>query len=107
MTIRGLIEAVQAGEATDFTAMLTPDVHPVDRSKRCGWAVSAYRGNLNAAAQLHRAMLPGWRWRLEEHAALVCRIKDDFTRAGCAKDPARAWLLAILRALEATQEQTP
>lgn len=51
-----------------------------------GWG--AYRGSLDAALRLHEALLPGWEWHLKSWS-------------GMADTPARAWLLAILRALQA------
>lgn len=98
MTLRRLIEAV--GEGTIAPHDLDAFIPVFGLTTQCNDALDAYRGSLDAAKRLHDALLPGWAWRLEARAALVCRRKDDFTRAGCAKDPARAWLLAILRALD-------
>jgi hypothetical protein len=72
--------------------------------------LDAYNGSLDAALRLHEALLPGWnvqrlfgpyrndpRWRIT--------IKDmdpkGAEESAIADNPARAWLLAILRALKA------
>jgi len=57
---------------------------------------------LSAAQSLHEAVLPGWRWAIANDA-LKSRavVQRDFTLPGVdASDdtPARAWLLAILKA---------
>ena len=100
-----LIAAVEAGTAKDFRALLTDSDNPAERAKRCGWASSAYNGSLDAALRLHEALLPGWDYSIDN----VQRVKpfvyvvDDggpefHAEAGT---PARAFLLAILRALQA------
>jgi hypothetical protein len=110
MTIRGLIEAIERGEATmtDFDDALPPDGTPFKNAPQSIASIDAglaYSGSLDAAKRLHDALLPGWvitiervnsgRWmatlRLEPRVGTV-RANDD--------DGARAWLLAILRALE-------
>ena len=110
MTIRGLIEAVERGEppvtwrafnADERIAMLAGD---------------AFHGSLDAAKALHDALLPGWWW-----AVGTCKVSDDARvspdDARRAPDggewadytdidqrppgnPARAWLLSILIAVE-------
>jgi hypothetical protein len=98
MTLLGLIEAVSDGTDKNATVTAAREAFP-DLSIRRD-VLKACDGSLDAAQALHDALLPGWKWRIEARAAVVCRMKDEFTRAGCAKNPARAWLIAILRALE-------
>jgi len=94
-----LIEAVEA-DADDI------DMFPAisDMTHR-NWFVQAYNGSLDAALRLHEALLPGWDYSIDN----VQRVKpfvyvvDDggpefHAEAGT---PARAFLLAILRALQA------
>lgn len=100
MTLQKLIDAVQRGDHAGDLVMALPDQRATDLF------YAANRGSLDAAKALHDALLPGWRWRIEAQGVWVWRIKDDFTRAGCAKEPARAWLIAILRALEQTAPKT-
>ncbi len=116
MTISKLIEAIEAGtlDVSDLVAF-EPEEHAA--------AWNAYEGSLDAAKALHDALLPGWSWRKpavpwEPESAAVqspnwqpADDEDDeggypFFK-GNSNDPARAGLLAILRALEATQEPTP
>ena len=59
----------------------------------------AYAGSLDAAKALHEAVLPGQDWSISPSKSYA---GNGFK--GESKDPARAWLLAILRALHA-QEQ--
>jgi hypothetical protein len=91
--VRKLREAVEAGR--DNSELWRPALGDHGFT-----GMQAFHGSLDAAKALHDALLPGWRWHIEAKAAVVCRIKDDFTRAGCADNPARAWVIAILRALE-------
>ena len=77
----------------------------------------AYNGSLDAAKALHDSLLPGWPKNLNfiEHIdGNVCCMfgpipddagKWDFAPKFDAKaaNPARAWLLAILRAYRETQ----
>jgi hypothetical protein len=72
-------------------------------------AINAHLGSLDAAKALHEAVLPGWTfvigpaavhlWRNEDYGDPFCAPYE-----GKSDNPARAWLLAILRALHA-QEQ--
>ena len=97
-----LIEAVEAGTATacDFGLMF-----PLATNFEHTRAWEAYLGSLDAAKALHDALLPGWDWS-------VCNVAPDKGAAdigngtgklitAIADTPARAWLLAILRALKA------
>jgi hypothetical protein len=70
------------------------------------------RGSLDAAHALHKAVLPGWDYRLgrdEEdfHALVFVSGRMDAHKGDwemCQDYPARAWLLAILAALIAQEE---
>ena len=69
----------------------------------------AFEGSLDAAKALHDAVLPGWDLQ-------ICTYEDDLfevsvslplcvkTYDGLSKIIARAWLLAIIRALIAQEE---
>ncbi len=118
--IRTLREAVEAGE-TDFKIGELCFVagfsdHAVD-------VLRANSGSIDAAKALHDAMLPDgsgnggtnwsveirrggmemdedWLWRVEisdGNSHVSCDVSED----AAADTPARAWLLAILKALEA------
>ena len=66
----------------------------------------AYRGSLDAAAALHEALLPGWFPGMSQNIhsrywfAWVQNSEGSHFSATEA-DPARAWLIAVLRAVEA------
>ena len=114
MTIRGLIEAVEAGEVGwNRLATTAEDAIP---PKEAALAATAYSGSLDAAKALHDALLPGWWW-----AVGTCKVSDDARvspddarRAPGGGEwadytdidqrppgnPARAWLLSILIAVE-------
>lgn len=80
------------------------------------WEVAraADMGDLNAAKALHDALLPGWVARPQIGGAGAgvkvwhCTVEDWETgeeiEANNMPDPARAWLLALLRALESLSE---
>jgi len=110
-----LIEAVEAGQwlsVLNVAAKVFPNETPNIGARNCYyWVLDAYRGGgvlpggLDAALRLHEALLPGWDYSIDN----VQRVKpfvyvvDDggpefHAEAGT---PARAFLLAILRALQA------
>ena len=64
---------------------------------------SAYHGSLNAAKALHEAVLPGWEWWRDGETGDMFvgdgSHLDDFWSDLYEEDPARAWLIAILKAL--------
>ena len=64
-----------------------------------GEALSAYDGSLDAAKALHEAVLPEWDWVITPDGASVYSPHDNSPTDGDLDNPARAWLLAILRAL--------
>jgi hypothetical protein len=126
-----LIKAVEAGtfDATNerparFNAFMDLAEHVFPQDVRAlnanGW--NAYRGDLNAAMALHKALLPGFfvtltrlckewdgdtitlepdDWRAEVYDGT--RNETGIYETADSADPARAWLLAILRALEAAE----
>ena len=93
-----LIEAIEAGR--DFGSLL-------DSMPREWWPhiVGAYKGSLDAARALHDALLPGWWWvKPDGHESGTIRVvgPDDGdcypSAVGKNANPARAWLIAILKA---------
>jgi len=105
MTIRGLIEAIERGDmsATVEAAMAAFTDLTIWRHvlKACG-------GSLDAAKALHDALLPGCGFFIgdengESGGDVIAMTRNPATEAvteGSSTIPARAWLLAILRALE-------
>jgi hypothetical protein len=68
------------------------------------WAFGAYHGSLNAARALHDTVLPGWTYcdhlrRGMRYTVYVGKSIEYATFDGVSGDPARAWLIAILKAL--------
>ena len=121
-----LIEAVEAGEAG--WNRLATIAEEAMLPREAALSATAYSGSLDAALRLHEALLPGWfstitrlcgefdgdtktltptDWRAEVSDGWRGRPDDDdpedhFQSADDAV-PARAWLLAILRAVKAQQ----
>ena len=66
----------------------------------------ANNGSLDGAKQLHEAVLPEWEWVLHcggpAEVFTPDGVLDSFI--GANADPARAWLIAILEALIAMEE---
>jgi len=80
-----------------------------------GWddmmVLAAFDGYLDAAKALHDALLPGYGWGAGPWGARVWLYSDDQKWDGSVRQevemidtPARAWLLAILRAHAAKLE---
>lgn len=98
-----LIEAVEAGalpgDATGADYGLPP---ALTGSPTMMTIYAAFSGSLDAALALHDALLPGWDWGVWNGEAMVSSA-DAEDHFGEASNPARAWLLCILRA-KAAQE---
>ena len=92
--LQALLMKVEAGEW--WANLPRPDILHTDLC----W--KAFNGSLDAAKALHDAVLPGYEWLLGKSNAKVFPYNDTADIAGSygmASDPARAWLIAILRAL--------
>lgn len=115
MSLSKLIEAVEAGTlcSGDFITLddceLIYSVFPLSEENHHAELVSlCMEGSLDAALSLHKALLPGWHWRGDDGQGqewpYMCVWHPEGKLAGCgdaeAEEPARAWLLAILRAME-------
>jgi len=111
-----LLEKVEAG--TDEAGMFCPMWHEVGL---CIEAEGAFAGSLDAAKALHEAVLPGWTVRFcaftphgksapHVHAFRMRQTGDDPSMGGNSTGyigdcPARAWLIAILKALIAKETE--
>ena len=63
-------------------------------------ARDAFNGSLDAAEALHDAVLPGWSCALNTNGGAQVIGPNGERRHGLKQDaPARAWLIAILKAL--------
>lgn len=113
MSIAALIEAVEAGTIPRHD--LDAFIPVLGLTMEANNALDAYRSSLDAARALHDALLPDWylldlgelpNRDVKKWVAVVRpREEDETTRSVVERDndPARAWLLAILRAKEAGQ----
>ena len=108
--LRALEKAVEAAAIDGMTPHCDlPAIH----------VLGAYYGSLDAAKALHEALLPGWRMDALWQGGVLCENDDDWScRLRCVfgksrvvenderaaiPSPARAWLLAIIRALIAQE----
>lgn len=100
--LQKLIERVERGEAVKWADFV---LHVGIKNARL--AGSAQSGSLDAAKAMHEALLPGWWYSLDWVMASVTNGPDDddgpWFNAAIEGNPARAWLLAILRAHAAQQ----
>lgn len=102
--LRQLIEAVEGDNNPEFEwgHCIQALGNKAYLSKMC---VDAYHGSLDAAKALHEALLPdGFWYDVEPGYAIVYDehgINDWQTEKNDTDCPARAWLIAILKAYEA------
>ena len=121
--LKNLIEAVEAGTATTRSFHCEP--FETCQNGEFTNAVNAYFGDLNAAKALHDALLPGCSARMTDHGTEYDDVgrwhvkvnwehmdwQPSFTAAGPfgfsahSNSPARAWLLATLRARAALAQK--
>ena len=101
--LRELAKKVEAGEALPLLYFLNVFDVP---SATSAWLCQS--ADLNAAKALHEAVLPGWDWNVCSWAGADIHPGEDQLAAwmpgGNYDNPARSWLLAILRALIAREE---
>ena len=100
--LKALVDKVEAGSLT-YDYCIVQHVHGVGMNASM-W--DAYQGSLDAAKSLHEAVLPGWSW--QGFGGELWRVwqKSDpeFNFVGLEHDtPARAWMLAIIKALIARE----
>lgn len=98
-----LIEAVEAGDDLPEIGHGYWQFLP---ATACILSARVYHeGSLDDALALHEALLPGWRARLDIGCRRRCWMisPDNQKLDAYAPTPARAWLLAILRAYRSVQ----
>lgn len=101
-----LIEAVEGGTAT------APQIHDA-LGRNALHAISAFNGSLDAAKALHDALVPNLIAKITvggvgckyHHCTLEDWDSGEDTHADNQPDPARAWLIAILRAYREETEK--
>lgn len=112
INLDALIAAVEAGSFPgDMCAadLKLPGIECIDE------VYDVFSGSLDAAKALHDALLPGFDWCLTNDAshagdedgpaAMLARKSGGFEVQTQSPSPARAWLLAILKAYRATMEE--
>lgn len=106
-----LIEKVEAGDQPqpkDFRAALEVPMQDMRYTQMPNDARAAYGGSIDAAKALHEAVLPKdstWQYYSGDGSCVVGFGPGPTDYEESHHDnPARAWLLAILRALHAQQE---
>ncbi|MDF3904646.1 hypothetical protein [Paracoccus sp. AS002] len=120
-----LIEAVEAGRG-DAVSIFTKRLSSAARDRGAYWpshdVEKAFSGSLDAALAMHKALLPGWAlerltmwpgkngectahlWGTHEQVGERWHSAKDGRVDASAPTPARAWLLAILRAYRQHRE---
>ena len=100
-----LIAAVEAGTMHDGHVMRASIV-----VQWGGLVVAAFDGSLDAAIALHDALMPGWDYCIDyvQRVKPLAYVQDEGgpTFDGEADNPARSWLLAILKAVNARERKT-
>jgi len=105
--LRDLLVKVEAGTifagdfVTDEEAALVYDAFPPNDDDVVGsaeWVGLAHDGSLDAAKVLHEAVLPGCSWGVGDTCAGVY-INGEYRSKEVCGNPARAWLICILRAM--------
>lgn len=93
--LRDLLVKVEAGEAGwNRLATIAEDALP---PREAALAATAYRGSLDAAKALHDAVLPGWGFAVTQVGANIEGPTEFYSDD--ANNPARAWLIAVIKAL--------
>jgi hypothetical protein len=102
--LKAMLAKVEAG-SFKWNAWAEP---PLDRSLM-GKVEDAYSGSLDAAKKLHEAVVPDWGWMRYNTGgvSLVRKIDGNVvSHTGInLGNPARAWLIAIIKALIWEAEQ--
>ena len=106
--LRALEQKVAAGEASEVRELILSD--KINFNPAWLGVGRIMEGSLDAAKALHEAVLPGWDWECMNAGWDFAVSKGDPCRGNyacfdaCSPKPARAWLLAIIRALIAECE---
>ena len=101
-TLDALIEALEAGEEY-IERDIQNTLGGYRQSEASRMVMGAYQGSLDAAKALHEALLPKGTAMIgtdRPRAFVQCRDGSSVTCFG--ENPARAWLLAVLKAYRAS-----
>jgi hypothetical protein len=100
-----LLAKVEAGDSYDSDQLTNYDSigegFGFQEHYKHAWVIDAWRGSLDAAKALHDAVLPEWDFSLGPNCAEVADYPNrcGVYFIGTSSNPARAWLIAILKAL--------
>ena len=108
MTLDDLIKVVEAGDDV-LVLVVVRDMASAAHDKGEHFHAddmlkAYYHKSLDAAKALHDALLPGWEWNIDAGDGAYVENRGDFGleySADIPGMPARAWLLAILKAKQA------
>jgi hypothetical protein len=93
--LRTLAAKVEAGEAPENTWRVFGSDEVL-----MGFSHKAYHGSLDAAKALHESVLPGWDYCIDSEDDGVAVFSDGLNGVVAHNEnPARAWLLSILKAM--------
>ena len=105
--LKDLLAKVELGWPPDIDTPYMPPFHAVWPDWRAQQAWLANQGSLDAAKAMHDAVLPGWSASIGTDGfakvAVGGRIVTVMHTEWIDRNPARAWLIAILRALIAQE----
>ena len=104
--LTALKELAAKVEAGDFCATSAGFAFPDDQNDYGEsvnidlMAYKSFHGSLDAANALHDAVLPGWEWAFyyDGECGVQAPAPSHKFATASASNPARAWLLAIIRA---------
>lgn len=101
-----LIAAVESGGNAIQHNIYVKAAHaftPEDAYGKCTFhdVAQAFYGSLDASKALHEALLPGWGWTVSADGSSVYGDDPKVYDGDDARSPARAWLIAILKAYRA------
>ena len=111
--LQDLLAKVEAGEAPKYSFMMGvrfPSIWGVLDAAHRHTAFGAYNGSLDAAHDLHEAVLPDTKWQLtfQDGTYDFALVNKGFVQGTCiTKNPSRAWLIAIIKALIAEADASP
>ena len=108
--LKALEQKVAAGDRVDLDNAAASAFPPESGGGPCTFHLvfRAFEGSLDAALSLHQAVLPGWHGHVETDGEVTVLEHVGADRAwfgSCDDNMARAWLLAIIRALITMEEQ--
>ncbi len=106
--LKALLVKVEAGDhRVGMWGAFKSEIHP----HAPDYARQSFLGSLDAAKALHEAVLPGWTYcdllrRGNRYTVHINKGIDETCRdfSAVSESPARAWLIAILKALIAEGE---